>query len=84
MKSIDFRFENQPVLNADDGSSFLNLRFENDVKEYGFQTAFSVLVPDRVFENDVKEYGFQTPVEVYTARYGFENDVKEYGFQTHR
>ena len=28
----------KPVLNADDGSSFLNLRFENDVKEYGFQT----------------------------------------------
>ena len=84
MKSIDFRFENQPVLNADDGSSFLNLRFENDVKEYGFQTPHRHDRNHMSFENDVKEYGFQTPVEVYTARYGFENDVKEYGFQTHR
>ena len=60
MKSIDFRFENQPVLNADDGSSFLNLRFENDVKEYGFQTFFPSVDDYVAFENDVKEYGFQT------------------------
>ena len=49
----------KPVLNADDGSSFLNLRFENDVKEYGFQAAASVLCLRCWFENDVKEYGFQ-------------------------
>ena len=45
---------------ADESSSFLNLRFENDVKMYGTQTikaCFSVSVP---FENDVKMYGTQT------------------------
>ena len=45
---------------ADESSSFLNLRFENDVKMYGTQT-----VPDTHnrkcgFENDVKMYGTQT------------------------
>lgn len=39
---------------ADESSSFLNLRFENDVKMYGTQTAARpVLRVDR-FENDVK------------------------------
>ena len=45
---------------ANDGGSFLNLRFENDVKTYGTET-----VPGRVklhgmFENDVKTYGTET------------------------
>ena len=45
---------------ADESSSFLNLRFENDVKMYGTQTmeGFSGVV--RSFENDVKMYGTQT------------------------
>ena len=45
---------------ADESSSFLNLRFENDVKMYGTQTdllMFSLLCS---FENDVKMYGTQT------------------------
>ena len=45
---------------ADESSSFLNLRFENDVKMYGTQT---VQQRDNVlfqFENDVKMYGTQT------------------------
>ena len=45
---------------ADESSSFLNLRFENDVKMYGTQTQ---IVYERIsgrFENDVKMYGTQT------------------------
>ena len=45
---------------ADESSSFLNLRFENDVKMYGTQTldrCYSLLSS---FENDVKMYGTQT------------------------
>ena len=45
---------------ADESSSFLNLRFENDVKMYGTQTKRKdggELLP---FENDVKMYGTQT------------------------
>ena len=34
--------------------------FENDVKEYGFQTTDYAEIPLDKFENDVKEYGFQT------------------------
>ena len=34
--------------------------FENDVKEYGFQTEARAVLPNSLFENDVKEYGFQT------------------------
>ena len=45
---------------ADESSSFLNLRFENDVKMYGTQTVASPEVPIFVFENDVKMYGTQT------------------------
>ena len=56
--------------------------FENDVKEYGFQTTAPVIVPVAVFENDVKEYGFQTHGMYRMNRTWFENDVKEYGFQT--
>ncbi len=44
----------------DEGISFLNLRFENDVKEYGIQTKSFSLLQLILFENDVKEYGIQT------------------------
>ena len=39
---------------ADESSSFLNLRFENDVKMYGTQTPCGILTPGSAFENDVK------------------------------
>ena len=45
---------------ADESSSFLNLRFENDVKMYGTQTYALILYIISVFENDVKMYGTQT------------------------
>ena len=45
---------------ADESSSFLNLRFENDVKMYGTQTDRDVFPGDVAFENDVKMYGTQT------------------------
>ena len=67
---------------ADESSSFLNLRFENDVKMYGTQTVTveGKYVPE--FENDVKMYGTQT--QSAPVRWGelFENDVKMYGTQT--
>ena len=45
---------------ADESSSFLNLRFENDVKMYGTQTK-PIRQPRMLwFENDVKMYGTQT------------------------
>ena len=47
---------------ADESSSFLNLRFENDVKMYGTQTNHSRIQTDSWFENDVKMYGTQTKV----------------------
>ena len=65
-----------------DGISFLNLRFENDVKMYGTQT---ITLTDNVFipfENDVKMYGTQTMKAVELAEVEFENDVKMYGTQT--
>ena len=46
---------------ADESSSFLNLRFENDVKMYGTQTFEAGREPLGLFENDVKMYGTQTP-----------------------
>ena len=46
---------------ADESSSFLNLRFENDVKMYGTQTEKKKKRGLRLFENDVKMYGTQTP-----------------------
>ena len=46
---------------ADESSSFLNLRFENDVKMYGTQTDTKMTHSDLRFENDVKMYGTQTP-----------------------
>ena len=45
---------------ADESSSFLNLRFENDVKMYGTQTIIPCTGKRRQFENDVKMYGTQT------------------------
>ena len=45
---------------ADESSSFLNLRFENDVKMYGTQTDKEPLEFKVKFENDVKMYGTQT------------------------
>ena len=67
---------------ADESSSFLNLRFENDVKMYGTQTTDSPITARHRFENDVKMYGTQTnAVRVPICRL-FENDVKMYGTQT--
>ena len=45
---------------ADESSSFLNLRFENDVKMYGTQTTGEIRCNSIQFENDVKMYGTQT------------------------
>ena len=45
---------------ADESSSFLNLRFENDVKMYGTQTRTNQRIAKNLFENDVKMYGTQT------------------------
>ena len=56
--------------------------FENDVKEYGFQTRKRMSDAYKPFENDVKEYGFQTRRRGFSHDSTFENDVKEYGFQT--
>ena len=67
---------------AGDGISFLNLRFENDVKMYGTQTFYDNFLPNHQFENDVKMYGTQTATAAATATQLFENDVKMYGTQT--
>ena len=67
---------------ADESSSFLNLRFENDVKMYGTQTdRLPYLIPPW-FENDVKMYGTQTPCPEKPSSTMFENDVKCNGTQT--
>ena len=67
---------------ADESSSFLNLRFENDVKMYGTQTGRTYRHTRYRFENDVKMYGTQTRVQSRGIAIGFENDVKMYGTQT--
>ena len=67
---------------ADESSSFLNLRFENDVKMYGTQTVATTKPISRVFENDVKMYGTQTSEKIMNTDGQFENDVKMYGTQT--
>ena len=67
---------------AGDGISFLNLRFENDVKMYGTQTKYIHSPYEVWFENDVKMYGTQTDLELLEVDNGFENDVKMYGTQT--
>ena len=69
---------------ADESSSFLNLRFENDVKMYGTQTISTPSRSTAMFENDVKMYGTQTTQERTQQRLWFENDVKMYGTQTVR
>ena len=67
---------------ADESSSFLNLRFENDVKMYGTQTSVSRRRVSAGFENDVKMYGTQTGRKRRHSSARFENDVKMYGTQT--
>ena len=52
---------------ADESSSFLNLRFENDVKMYGTQTGKIRLTVSLQFENDVKMYATQTPACLFKA-----------------
>ena len=47
---------------ANDGGSFLNLRFENDVKMYGTETITHGNTGYDWFENDVKMYGTETKV----------------------
>ena len=71
-----------PESYADDGISFLNLRFENDVKIYGIQTNGPHIETDSAFENDVKIYGIQTKICYSAISEKFENDVKIYGIQT--
>ena len=68
---------------ADESSSFLNLRFENDVKMYGTQTFVQAIASNAGFENDVKMYGTQTFAAASCILCKFENDVKMYGTQTH-
>ena len=67
---------------AGDGISFLNLRFENDVKMYGTQTFIAASTSLVLFENDVKMYGTQTNYIPFFIYIMFENDVKMYGTQT--
>ena len=67
---------------ADESSSFLNLRFENDVKMYGTQTKRKTFWCSCRFENDVKMYGTQTEDTRRRSVRRFENDVKMYGTQT--
>ena len=67
---------------AGDGISFLNLRFENDVKMYGTQTSSAGVSSNARFENDVKMYGTQTGNSFGREDISFENDVKMYGTQT--
>ena len=67
---------------ADESSSFLNLRFENDVKMYGTQTSLIRKRKLMEFENDVKMYGTQTIIIPMDSGRVFENDVKMYGTQT--
>ena len=67
---------------AGDGISFLNLRFENDVKMYGTQTKIYLISFTFWFENDVKMYGTQTTLDTLNTICWFENDVKMYGTQT--
>ena len=67
---------------ADDGISFLNLRFENDVELYGTQTKETELTLKTPFENDVELYGTQTKLKERKRKSRFENDVELYGTQT--
>ena len=49
---------------ANDGGSFLNLRFENDVKTYGTETFDCIVFVISEFENDVKTYGTETHTSI--------------------
>ena len=80
--SIDIHRMFEYLFCADESSSFLNLRFENDVKMYGTQTTKQSRASKPMFENDVKMYGTQTSVSRRRASVEFENDVKMYGTQT--
>ena len=55
--------------------------FENDVKIYGTQAAFSKPTKSSPFENDVKMYGTQARRNMSVQVIQFENDVKMYGTQ---
>ena len=61
---------------ADESSSFLNLRFENDVKMYGTQTLRLLQYRKTEFENDVKMYGTQTTLNSIPTFLVFENECK--------
>ena len=65
-----------------EGSSFLTLRFENDVNMYGTQTETASRKQLPMFENDVNMYGTQTMCYHIIIRNMFENDVNMYGTQT--
>lgn len=67
---------------VNDGISFLNLRFENDVEMYGTQTFTPINFYILLFENDVEMYSTQTIFSKKPDRPSFENDVKMYGTQT--
>ena len=66
------------ILYADDGISFLNLRFENDVKVDGTQTSKFIIKLTIWFENDVKVDGTQTKNATINMLHVFENGVKWY------
>lgn len=59
-----------------EGSSFLTLKFENDVNMYGTQTGLFVMYVANPFENDVNMHGTQTILEFCLVIFRFENDVK--------
>ena len=67
---------------VNDGISFLNLRFENDVEMYGTQTIWQKRPFKTTFENDVEMYGTQTCLVNRENLLTFENDVEMYGTQT--
>ena len=67
---------------VNDGISFLNLRFENDVEMYGTQTVSTSMTYCTLFENDVEMYGTQTFFAISFNIIKFENDVEMYGTQT--
>ena len=69
---------------AGDGISFLNLRFENDVKMYGTQARRKEISQMIKFENDVKMYGTQAQQVWWAGKATFENDVKMYGTQAYK
>ena len=69
---------------ADEGISFLDLRFENDVKMYGTQADFVEAIRTEAFENDVKMYGTQAVKLFQFVLFQFENDVKMYGTQAYK